>query len=358
VDGAQGVFHREHGSIRHFFDASLLGTLNVIRHTVVSAKFGRPRRAVAALLIGFGVVAADAGAQVAIVLNSGEGTVSIIDKVKKEEIKRIPVGKEPHHLMATPDDQYLIVANAVSNDLVLLDPKSGEIKRRIDKISDPYQIGFSPDKKWFVSVSLRLNRTDIYDGDFKLVKRIATPKAPSHVGFTSDSKLALITLQDSNQLAAIDLATQAVKWTIPVGLMPAGVWVTPDDKYALIGMTGADYVEVVELATRKTIKKIKTGKGAHNFIAMGDARRILVSNRVANTVNIIDQQTLEVVDTIKVPGGPDCMELTADGKELWVTSRWAKKVTIIDMATKQITKQIPVGNSPHGIYFMGHAARK
>ncbi|MFM7293906.1 MAG: YncE family protein [Burkholderiales bacterium] len=52
------------------------------------------------------------------------------------------------------------------------------------------------------------------------------------------------------------------------------------------------------------------------------------------------------------------MELTADGKELWVTSRWAKKVTIVDMASKQIAKQIPVGNSPHGIYFMGHAARK
>jgi YVTN family beta-propeller protein len=52
------------------------------------------------------------------------------------------------------------------------------------------------------------------------------------------------------------------------------------------------------------------------------------------------------------------MELTADGKELWVTSRWAKKVTIIDMATKQIATQIPVGNSPHGIYFMGHAARR
>lgn len=316
-------------------------------------------RLIARLLFGLAVaVASSVHAQVAIVLNSGDGTVSLIDKVKKQEIKRFPVGKEPHHLMATPDDQYLIVANAVSNDLVLLDPKTGEIKRRVEKISDPYQIGFSPDRKWFVSVSLRLNRTDIYDGDFKLIKRLPTPKAPSHVAFTSDSKLAFITLQDSNQLAAIDLATQTVRWTMPVGKMPAGVWVTPDDKHVLIGMTGEDYVEVVDWRAQKTVKKIKTGKGAHNFIAMGDGRRILVSNRVENTVNIIDQETLSVIDTIKVPGGPDCMELTADGKELWVTSRWAQKVTIIDMPTKQIQKQIPVGKSPHGIYFMGHAARR
>ncbi len=297
-------------------------------------------------------------AEVAVVLNSGEGTVSIIDKAKKEEIKRIPVGKEPHHLMATPDDQFLIIANATSNDLVFLDPKTGEIKRRLDGISDPYQLGFSPDKKWFVSVSLRLDRTDIYDGNFKLIKRISTPKAPSHVAFSGDSTIAFISLQDSNQLAAIDLKTQTIKWTMKVGTMPAGVWVTPDDKYVLIGMTGADYVEVVDWRNQKTVKKIKTGQGAHNFIAMGDGRRILVSNRVSNTINIIDQQTLAVIDTINVPGGPDCMELSADGKELWVTSRWAKKVTIIDMTTKQVTKQIPVGRSPHGIYFFSHAARK
>ena len=316
------------------------------------------RLAAAAILMVSWICAPQALAQVVVVLNSGEGTVSLIDKTKKEEIKRFAVGKEPHHLMATPDDQFLIVANAASNDLVFLDPKTGEIKRRLDNISDPYQIGFSPDKKWFVSVSLRLDRTDIYDGNFKLVKRLATPKAPSHVAFSADSSMAFVTLQDSNQLTALDLKTQTVKWTMKVGNMPAGVWVTPDDKYVLIGITGEDYVEVVDWRTQKTVKKIPTGKGAHNFIAMGDGRRILVSNRVANTVNIIDQTTLSVMDTIAVPGGPDCMELTADGKELWVTSRWAKKVTIIDMATKKIAKQIPVGKSPHGIYFLGHAARK
>ncbi len=103
-------------------------------------------------------------AEVAVVLNSGEGTVSVIDKASMTETRRISVGKEPHHLMATPDDKFLIVANAASNDLVFLDPLTGEVKRRVDKISDPYQIGFSPDKKWFVSVSIRLDRVDIYNG--------------------------------------------------------------------------------------------------------------------------------------------------------------------------------------------------
>ena len=151
-------------------------------------------------------------AEVVVVLNSGEGTVSLIDKATMVETKRFPVGKEPHHMMATPDDQLLIVANAASNDLVFLDPLTGEVKRRLDKISDPYQIGFSPDKKWFVSVSLRLDRVDIYNGaDFSLVKRLPAPKAPSHVGFNSDSTLAFVTLQDSDELAAFDLSLADVR---------------------------------------------------------------------------------------------------------------------------------------------------
>jgi DNA-binding beta-propeller fold protein YncE len=37
-------------------------------------------------------------------------------------------------------------------------------------------------------------------------------------------------------VSAIDLATQKVKWTIPVGKLPAGIVMTPDDKYLLVGI--------------------------------------------------------------------------------------------------------------------------
>ena len=115
--------------------------------------------------------------QKVIVLNSGDGSISIVDPVTRKEEKRVPVGKEPHHLMATPDNKELIVANAASNDLVFLDPKTGDILRRVPDISDPYQIGYSPDRKWFVSASNRLDRVDIYHGaSFKLAKRL--PSSP------------------------------------------------------------------------------------------------------------------------------------------------------------------------------------
>jgi YVTN family beta-propeller protein len=314
---------------------------------------------VAAALAGALLVApAPAAAQHAIVLNSRDASVSLIDQKTFKEVGRVNVGKEPHHLYPTPDNNTLIVANAISNDLHFLDPFTGQVRSRLRGIEDPYQIGFSPDNKWFVANALRLDRVDIYSFDGKepkIARRVPLAKAPSHLWFSPDSKLVFVTLQESDEVAAIDLATQAVVWKIPVGKQPAGIVVTPDGKHLMIGVMGEDYVQVIDWRTQKTVAKIRTGKGAHNFRGLGDKRHLLVSNRVDNTISIVDMTDLKVVGSIDVPGGPDCMELTEDGKQLWVTSRFAKRVAIVDMTQRKVVRTIDVGRSPHGIYLHNRA---
>ena len=246
------------------------------------------------------LTAQSANSNVVVVLNSRDATVTLLDQQSYKEISTFPVGKEPHHLMATPDNKSLIVANAVGDELVFLDPKTGQIQRRIKDVADPYQIGFSPDQKWFVSNSLRLDRVDIYryDGtNLKLDSRVPLPKLPSHMAFDAASTTVFITQQGSDQVSAIDLATHKVKWTLPVGKLPAGIVMTPDDKYLLVGIMGADYVEVIDWRAQKTIKRVKAGVGTHNFRALGDKRHVFVSNRTSNEINIFDQQKLEMVIT-------------------------------------------------------------
>jgi YVTN family beta-propeller protein len=301
-----------------------------------------------------------AHANVVVVLNSRDATVQLLDQASYKTLSTFPVGKEPHHLMATPDNKSLIVASSVGNELVFLDPKTGQVQRTIKDILDPYQIGFSPDQKWFVVTSLRLDRVDIYKFDgktFTLSKRLPLPKLPSHIAFDAASSVAFITQQGSDQISCIDLKTQQIKWTMPVGKLPAGIAMTPDDKHLLVGIMGSDYVEVIDWKTQKTVKKIKAGNGTHNFRALGDNRMTYVSNRVSNTINIIDQKTLENVGTINVPGGPDCMEITDDKKTMWVTLRWIKKVAVVDLATRKVVKLIPVGRSPHGVFFANSSPR-
>jgi|SRR5450830_195743 len=301
-----------------------------------------------------------AQSNVVVVLNSRDATVQLLDQASYKSLQTIAVGKEPHHLMPTPDNKSLIVASSMGNELLFLDPKSGQVQRRIKDIVDPYQIGFTPDQKWFVATALRLDHVDLYHfngKDFTLAKRLPLAKLPSHVAFNAKSTMAFVTQQGSDQVSAIDLATQTVKWTMPVGKLPAGIAMTPDDKYLLVGIMGSDYVEVIDWRTQKTVKRIKAGAGTHNFRAQGDSRYTYVSNRVANSINIIDQKTLENVGQINVPGGPDCMEITADGKTMWVTLRWIKKVAVIDLASRKVVKYIPVGRSPHGVYFANASAR-
>jgi YVTN family beta-propeller protein len=308
------------------------------------------------------LVAQASAAAPVFVLNSLDGNVSVIDPVKWTEIKRIPTGKEPHHLYMTPDEKSVIVGNAVSDSLTFIDPRTAQIQRTVTGILDPYHLRFSPDMKWFVTAANRLNHVDVYRWDgqqAQLVKRIATGKTPSHLWIDSRSQTVWASMQDSNEIVSIDLATQTLTSRTRVGAAPADVYGTPDNRHLLVGLTGGKGVEVYDISVQPPtlFKTLLTGKGAHAFRAMGDKRHVLVSNRVSNTISQIDFVNWQVVAQLPGPGGPDCMDITADGKYILVASRWAKKLSVIDIGARQVVRQIPVGKSPHGVWTLDHAPR-
>lgn len=300
------------------------------------------------------------------VLNSLSADIAVVDPVSFSVVKRIPTGKEPHHLYLSPDEKSLIVANALGDSLTFVDPRTAEVQRVVRGISDPYHLRFSPDMKWFVTAANRLDHVDLYRWQgstaaepLQLVKRIRAPKTPSHLNIDTRSTTVYVSLQDSDEILAIDLATQAVKWKQAVGKMPADLYLTPDDRHLLVGLTGDRFVEVWDVsgAVPKLARRIQTGDGAHSFRAWGDKRHVLVSNRAANTISKIDITSFAVVDQFPAPAGPDDMELLTDGRTLLVTSRWAGKVTQIDMATRKVVRQVKVGKSPHGIWTLDHQPR-
>ena len=325
-----------------------------------------------ALLIGAGAAAAGAHAaprapQPIFVLNSQDADVSVIDPVSFAVTRRIAVGKEPHHLYLTPDEKGLIVANAAGNSLTFIDPATGAVQRQVPDIVDPYHLRFSPDMQWFVTAANRLDHVDLYRWQpqapkpFALVKRIEAPKTPSHLYIDTRSTVCYVSMQDSDELLAIDLTTQAPRWKVKTGRMPADVFLTADDRHLLVGLTGDKVVEVYDVSNparpAQLMRRITTGAGAHAFRARGDKRHVFVSNRVANTISLIDTQTWGVVSELPAPGGPDCMEMLADGRTLLVTSRWARKLTFIDIERRQVVRQVAVGRSPHGVWTLDHAPR-
>lgn len=326
-------------------------------------------RCAAALMLGLMAagVQASTGSKPIFVLNSLDADISVIDPVSFTQIKRIPTGKEPHHLYLSPDEKSLVVANALGDSLTFVDPRTAEVQRVLRDIPDPYHLRFSPDMKWLVTTANRLDHVALYRwlpsnaaAPLQLVKRIEAPKIPSHLSIDSRSRVVYVSLQGSDELLAIDLATQTPRWKIKVGKMPADVYLTPDDKHLLVALTGDMLVEVYNVSgpQPQLVRRIVTGKGAHSFRALGDGRHVLVSNRAANTISKIALADFSVVGELPGPGGPDDMDVSADGKTLLFTSRWARKLTLVDIERRQVLRQVKVGRSPHGVWTLDHAPRQ
>ena len=311
-------------------------------------------------LLGRAAAAATDDPDRVVVLDSADASVTLLDQTTHRALRTFAVGKEPHHLMPTPDGRSLIVADAVGGNLLFLDPASGALQGGVNGIEDPYQIGFSPDTRWFVANCLRLNRVDLYayggGRELRLVRRIPLEAIPSHMAFTADSQLVFISLQQTGEVAAIHLPTQTVLWTMPVGDTPAGVWLTPRDRVLLVALTGSNAVMAVDWRQRRIVARMVTGDAAHNFRSLADGRHVLVSNRIADSISILDMQALRKVgDITGLRPGPDDMELSADRRWLWTTFRFDRAVGVIDMRTLRLVDVIGVGKSPHGIYFRDRA---
>ena len=288
-------------------------------------------------------------ATTAVILNSDDDSLSIIDGASYRETSRYHIGRAPHHLILTPDNGDLIVALATGNELAFIERRSGMVRQRL-AISDPYHLGFSPDGKWFVTCSLRLARIDVYDAaSYRLVHRLPAWSMPSHMGFAPDGSAVYITLQGSNALIAIELASGRMLWTVTIGRQPAGVAVRPSGTI-LAAIMGSDHFVEVDPRDGTILRRVQTARGTHNFLVSPDGKTLYVSNRVAGSISVLNAETLAITGTILAPGGPDDMALSSDGSELWVTGRFRHLVNVIDLPSGILKATVPVGRSPHGIF--------
>lgn len=283
---------------------------------------------------------------IAIVANSGDASLSMLDMSSGAELRRVPVLREPHHLMLSPNGQDLLVGDAGGNEMLFLDPHTGVIRRRVP-VADPYQLGFSPDTRWLVVTGLARNQVDIYNATtMALVHRFPARTMPSHLAYAPDSSVVYVTLQGSNQVAAYDIVRQTQLWIAEVGSTPAGIlW---HDGKLLVANMGSDHFAVVNPVDGQVERRIRTGRGAHQLFLSPDHKTLYVNNRVDGTTVALDAKTLAVLRTYRVPGGPDCIDFAPDG-HLWITQRFIQKVAVLDPTSGDITS-FPVGRSPHGIF--------
>ncbi|WP_428376302.1 PQQ-binding-like beta-propeller repeat protein [Lichenicoccus sp.] len=284
--------------------------------------------------------------RLAFVLNSADASISEIDIDSRQEVRRIPVLREPHHMATTPDGRSLVVGDTAGNALFFLDPVTGAMQRRIT-VSDPYQISYSPDGRWLTVAGLARNQVDIYDAaSMTLAHRVPAKAMPSHINYAPDSSTVYVSLQDSGRLMAIETATGRVRWDSKVGSTPAGVlW---HEGHVLVANMGTDFVAVVDPADGHVEREIHMAAGPHNLFITPDHKRLYVTCRVSGTIEQLDWNSLDVVRSYRLPGGPDDIVFGPDGS-MWATLRWRQHVAVLDLASGRYTT-IATGRSPHGIW--------
>lgn len=310
------------------------------------------RRTALSLPLGLAAIspalASTSATPLAFALNSAAGSISIIDMNTHKVLRTEPTLREPSHWALTPDNKQLLVCDASGNAVFSFNPvTSAPLGSR--RIADPYQIGFTPDNKYFVANALRLDFVDFYDASsFELVKRFKVGLWPSHLDFSPDSRWSFHSMQNSNSLVSIDIPTMTERWSIQTGSTPAGVlWHKGKVLVCVMGSRG--FIEVDPLDGRIT-RSVTTGDGAHNLFLDTTKNILYVSNRGPGKTGLtaVDPETFEIIRNYPIPGGPDDIGIDPQGM-IWICLRFAESVAVLNPETGDYTS-IPVGRSPHGIF--------
>lgn len=150
--------------------------------------------------------------------NVGPGTVSVLDLVKRELVKIIPISKHTQRISISPDDKWAFTADQYKPQIAVIDTASNEIAKTVELPDIGYGTAVTPDGKWLVVALINLNEVGFVDLEqMKLVGTVVVPRAPQEVLIRPDGKIAYVSCDASKQIAAIDLAEHKVEKLIDAG---------------------------------------------------------------------------------------------------------------------------------------------
>ena len=308
--------------------------------------------------------AAAAAKPLVYVPNTLSNTVTVIDPATHTVVRTFRTGKLPQHVVPSYDMHRLWVTNDQDDSLTAVDPTTGADGDRV-RVSDPYNLYFTPDGKLAMVIAEAQHRFDLRDpSTMKLVQSVHVDCAGlDHVDFTADDKYAIATCEFSGELVKFDLAARKPVGYLRLqrGAMPQDIRLSPDGRVMYVADMMADGAHVIDPVAFKELRFIKMGKGTHGIVVGRGGQPFYFSNRGWNTltggrhgpgsITVLDPITQKILATWPIPGGgsPDMGGLSADGKELWVSGRYDNEVYAIDTAHGSLIARISVGVEPHGL---------
>jgi YVTN family beta-propeller protein len=141
---------------------------------------------------------------------------------------------------------------------------------------------------------------------------------PHSVLFHRDGRRAVVTMQNSDRIALIDVDGMKVTRTFPTGGREGHmVRLSPDGARAYVTSRGAKGpLSVIYLEEDRPPVVIPTGPGAEGIAISPDGREVWVANRDNETISVVDTTSLTVVATVPSRPAAGRVEIGPSGRAI------------------------------------------
>ena len=123
--------------------------------------------------------------------NSLSGTVDVISQRTLRIIRSFPVARRPQHVVPSYDLKTPYVVSDLGNSLQPIDPLTGRPNRGPVPVADPYNMYFTPDGCYAITVAELLKRLDFRDPHTMALRfslRVPTCPGVDHADFSADGR--------------------------------------------------------------------------------------------------------------------------------------------------------------------------
>lgn len=271
-------------------------------------------------------------------LSKRDHTLSVIDPTTLKLLYTLPVGPDPHEVVASTDGTTAYVSNygfGSLHTLAVLDLVHHTARASIDlgPLTGPHGLTFIGSKLYFTAEGAKvIGRFDP-----------ATQKVDWVLG-TGQNRTHMIDV--SPDLEHI-ITTNVASGTVSLIDQEAPLHPTP-------GMPHP--VSPPPLGFHPTFRKdwnqtvIPVGQGSEGFDLSPDRKEIWVANAQDGTISIIDYAAKEVIETLHPEvRSANRLKFTPDGKHVLVSLLGNPNLVILDASTRQVIKRLPIGTGAAGI---------
>jgi YVTN family beta-propeller protein len=289
-----------------------------------------------------------------LVLSKHDHTLSIVNPATLQVVARMPVGNDPHEVIASTDGATAYVSNygfGAYNTLAVIDlvGHSALPSINLGPLRGPHGLTFVGGKTWFTAEAAKaIGRYD--PATQKVDWILGTGQNRTHMIYVSDDQQRIITTNvSSGTVSIMELEALHMPGPPPGGMHP------PNATHAGPGgpppggpIPRKDWNETV----------IRVGNGSEGFDVSPDHHEVWVANAQDGTISVIDSAAKKVVETIQANvGGANRLKFTPDGKHVLVSSLGGPDLVIFDAATRRQIQRIPVGHGAAGIVIEPNGAR-